>query len=69
MIGLYLVVGIINPDSNIHLERWIRRIFKKPPIIIIDSTYIQKRNIKLYIRILLPMTVFIIVISIILGFL
>jgi hypothetical protein len=63
LIHLYLALGLLSPELNISIDRKIRKVLKKPAIIILDPWYIRKRNIKwiLWLNILFFITAFLII--------
>lgn len=46
LINLYLLIGVIFPNLSISVDIKIRRFFNRPPVIILDPSYIRKRNMK-----------------------
>lgn len=59
-IDIYLGIGMIFPDFNIRMEHVLRKyLFKKPAVIILDASYIRARNVKLFSRIAIPLSMLI----------
>ena len=49
LIALYLAIGLISPELGIRIDIRIRKALNRPPVIILDSWYIRRRNGKLLI--------------------
>ncbi len=49
LMNLYLALGTAFPELSIRIDQKIRKVFNKPPVIILDPGYIRKRNFKWFI--------------------
>ena len=46
LVSVYLIVGLISPDSNLDIEHKIRKYFRRKSLVIVvdPRSYIRKRN-------------------------
>jgi hypothetical protein len=51
LIDIYLALGWISPHLSIRIDQRIRKLLRKPPVIILDPWYIRKRNAKWFVLI------------------
>ena len=49
LINLYLALGTIFPELSITIDQKIGKALNKPPVIILDPSYVRKRNFKWFI--------------------
>jgi len=54
-VSVYLIVGLISPDSNLDIEHKIRKYFRRKSLVIVvdPRSYIRKRNIFLMMLLIL----------------